>query len=346
MSETGIPSPRGARRARSRVRPDQLVTVTAPDGPPGHPPIAAPSVAGVRLDAWTAANKAVVERHLLASGALLFRGFEVREAPEFERVLGGLYGDLVAEHERSSPRHQIAGNVYTSTDHPPDQPIFLHNEMSYATRWPLRLGFCCLTPPGGGGQTPIASIREVTASVPEAVRRRFAEKKVMYVRNYGRGYGLSWQESLGTGDRAEAEAYCRAAGLTAEWGDEDHLRTRRVSEATARHPDTGEDLWFNHAVFFHASTLEPSLHAAMAEELSPQEMPTNSFYGDGTPIEPDVLDTLRAAYQRATVAFPWQRGDVLLLDNMLSAHGRAPFSGQRRVAVAMARPVRADGAAA
>ncbi|WP_149830548.1 TauD/TfdA family dioxygenase [Streptomyces tailanensis] len=346
MSETGIPSPRSARRVRSRVHGDRLVTIATPDGPSGHPPVAAPSMAGVRLDAWAVANRATVEQHLRTSGALLFRGFEVREAAAFEQVLSSLYGDLVAEHERSSPRHRIAGNVYTSTDHPPDQPIFLHNEMSYATRWPLRLGFCCLTPPGGGGETPIASIREVTKSVPEAIRRRFAEKKIMYVRNYGRGYGLSWQESFQTDSRAEAEAYCRAACLTAEWEGVNRLRTRRVSEAMARHPETGEDLWFNHAVFFHISTLEPSLRAVMTEELSPHDLPTNSFYGDGTPIEPDILDTLRTAYQRAMVAFPWQQGDVLLLDNMLSAHGRAPFSGRRRVAVAMARPVWADQATA
>ncbi|WP_415925399.1 TauD/TfdA family dioxygenase [Streptomyces sp. ME19-01-6] len=293
----------------------------------------------MRLDTWTSSNRATIEKHLRASGALLLRDFKVPDAPEFERVFGGLYSDLVTEHERSSPRHRIAGNVFTSTDHPNDQPIFLHNELSYATRWPLRIAFCCIIAPGTGGETPIAPIRSVTRNVPAAVRERFREKKVMYVRNYGRGFGLSWQESFQTDDRATVEAYCRSAGLVAEWEGVNQLRTRRVAEALARHPETGEVLWFNHATFFHVSTLGPSLRSAMTEQLPAHDLPTNSFYGDGTAIEPDILDTLRDAYERAKVTFPWQTGDVLLLDNMLTAHGRAPYSGDRRVAVAMAQPV-------
>jgi hypothetical protein len=32
---------------------------------------------------------------------------------------------------------------------------------------------------------------------------------------------------------------------------------------------------------------------------------------------------------------PWRRGDLLLIDNMLTAHGRRPCTGDRRVLVAM-----------
>jgi hypothetical protein len=65
----------------------------------------------------------------------------------------------------------------------------------------------------------------------------------------------------------------------------------------------------------------------------------NTYYGDGSPIEPKVLDQLRAAYNAETVSFPWQKGDLLMLDNMLVAHGRSPFVGPRQILVGMAELV-------
>jgi alpha-ketoglutarate-dependent taurine dioxygenase len=106
-----------------------------------------------------------------------------------------------------------------------------------------------------------------------------------------------------------------------------------------RHPRTGEEVWFNHATFFHVTTLEPAIRESLLGEFEEDEFPTNSFYGDGSPIETSALDELREIYRQETVTFPWDRGDVLLLDNMLVAHGRAPYVGPRNVLVGMAEPV-------
>jgi alpha-ketoglutarate-dependent taurine dioxygenase len=110
----------------------------------------------------------------------------------------------------------------------------------------------------------------------------------------------------------------------------------------SRHPRTGELVWFNHATFFHVSTLEPTLRDSMLAEFPEGELPANTYYGDGSPIEPEVLDHLRAAYHAETVSFPWQAGDLLLLDNMLVAHGRAPYAGPRQILVGMAEPTAED----
>ena len=131
-----------------------------------------------------------------------------------------------------------------------------------------------------------------------------------------------------------------------EWKDGERLRTRAVRPALARHPRSGEVLWFNHATFFHISTLAPEIRSELLELFDEPDLPANTYYGDGSPIELEVLDNLRSIYQRETLRFPWQRGDVLLLDNMMVAHGRAPFHGERKILVGMAEPVTREQAMA
>jgi hypothetical protein len=233
----------------------------------------------------------------------------------------------------------VTGDVYTSTDYPADQPIFVHNELSYSYSWPMRIAFFCVEAPTSGGETPIADTRMVLELIDPEIRARFGEKRVMYLRNHQPGLGHSWQSAFQSTDPAVVEAYCRGAGLDVEWIDGRGLRTRRVAAAIARHPVTRELVWFNHAAFFHVSTLEPGLRSALQAQVREEDLPSQSFYGDGSPIEPSVLDMLRSAYEQATVSFPWRQGDVLLLDNMLVAHGRSPFDGPRLVVVAMAQLV-------
>jgi len=157
---------------------------------------------------------------------------------------------------------------------------------------------------------------------------------VMYVRNYGAALDLSWQNVFQTEDRDEVEAYCRSAEIEFEWKSDDELRTRQVCQAIATHPDTGEQVWFNQAHLFHISSLGEQVRESLLAS-SAGEPPRNACYGDGSPIEDAALAEIRAAYDRETVVFPWQPRDVLLLDNMLAAHGRRPYRGARKIVVGM-----------
>lgn len=161
----------------------------------------------------------------------------------------------------------------------------------------------------------------------------------MYVRNFGDGFGLPWQTVFQTEDRRAVEDYCRDHGIQSEWKEDGRLRTRAVRPAAARHPKTGEVTWFNHATIFHVTTLAPHVRDALLSQFAEADLPSNSYYGGGESIAPEVLEQLRDAYRQETVDFAWQRGDVLMLDNMLVAHGRRPFSGERKIAVGMAEPV-------
>jgi alpha-ketoglutarate-dependent taurine dioxygenase len=329
--------PGGIRRKPLSLTQGELVAVENQNGGGGLPLVMRPAVEGLDLVTWAQGNRKLIETHLLKHGGILFRGFNISSAEVFEQFAVACSAELLPYRERSSPRTQINNHIYTSTDYPADQSIFLHNENSYQHIWPMKIFFFCMMPSAQGGETPIADCRKVFERIDPLVRQRFIDKGWMLVRNFGNGLSLSWQAVFQTEDKAEVETYCRNAGIETEWWG-DRLRTRQMRRAVRRHPTTSEMIWFNHIAFFHVSTLEPSTREVLLVELAEEDLPNNTYYGDGSPIEPVVLEEILKAYRSETVSFPWQEGDILMLDNMMVAHGRNPYAGARKILVAMAEP--------
>jgi alpha-ketoglutarate-dependent taurine dioxygenase len=285
-------------------------------------------------------ERAELRTALRNHGALLFRGFDVAGVAGFDAAVRAFSGPPLAYTERSSPRSVISGNIYTSTDYPAQEEIFLHNENSYQASWPLTLFFYCVRPPDTRGATPLADIRRVLAAIDESVRAEFVSRGWMVVRNYGDQLGLPWRTAFNTDSRAEVDGYCANNGVEVQWLAGDGLRTRAVRDAVHRHPVTDEPVWFNHATVFHLSTLPEPVRLGLLEMRGVDGLPSNTYFGDGEPIPDDVAEHLRDCYRSASVRFDYQRDDLMVVDNMLAAHGREPFTGPRKVAVAMAESSR------
>jgi alpha-ketoglutarate-dependent taurine dioxygenase len=298
-----------------------------------------PASEQVNLAGWAAKNHAAIETAVLTHGAVLFRGFAVRGAGPFEEIVRAISGEPLQYSERSSPRSHVSGRVYTSTDYAPNEPIFPHNEHSYAVTFPLRLYFFCETPPATGGATPLADVRRVFGRLSPRLRDQFERRKWLYVRNIGDGFGLPLETVFQTRSADEINDYCRRNAIEIEWKSPQRVRTRQRREAMIRHPRTGELVWFNHATFFHVTTLDPIIRDQLLAQFGEEDLPNNTRYGDGGAIEPEVLDELRRAYLDELVRFTWQRGDVLLIDNVLTAHARDPYTGPRKILVSMAEPI-------
>lgn len=290
------------------------------------------------LESWIDCYGDLIHARLLRDGAVLFRNFGVNSPDKFASVVNRFGGPRIEYRERSSPRLQVADQIYTSTEYPAHQAIFPHNENSYAHLWPKKIFFCCLTPAETGGCTPIVDVRSVYKSLAPAVRAKFETSGVLYLRNFSERLGLSWRTAFQTSEREEVERSAATAGYSLEWLSEDRLRTRRTGRATGLHPDTSEAIWFNHAAFFHITTLPAAIREPLTAGLEELDFPNHSYYGDGSPIEHDVMEHVRACYRRHELTFRWQRGDVLLLDNMLVAHARQPYTGPRRILVSMTEP--------
>jgi alpha-ketoglutarate-dependent taurine dioxygenase len=339
QDDLALKSLRGIKPRPLRLGGQPLVRKEPPAPGRKLPLVVRPMLSEIDPIEW-AKNDSELEADLVAHGAILFRDFPLRSRAAFEAFARAISPELLEYTERSTPRSEVAAGIYTSTEYPADQHIPLHNENSYSHAWPMKLYFFCAEPARVGGATPLADSRKVFEAIDRRVRERFIEKGVMYVRNYRRGLDLPWQTVFQTTDRAEVERYSAQVGMSCEWRDDDSLRTTQVRHAVAIHPTTKETVWFNQAHLFHVSSLGRDVRESMSALYADEDLPRNSYYGDGTPIEASALDEIRRAYDEHATAGEWQQGDLLLLDNMLTAHGRTPYQGQRKILVAMAEPSR------
>jgi hypothetical protein len=296
----------------------------------------------LNVRAWLQENAALVESRLQQFGAVLLRGFNVSSAERLEACLRTLYGEPMDYRENTSPRQTLRGQIRTSTIHPADQFIELHCEQSYSRRFPLRLLMACESPAESGGETPLADCRRVLHALPAEVRAAFRRRRWRYTRTFVPGFGPNWRETYAVVDREALERYLASADIAWSWQEQGILRTELVRDAEATHPLWGTRVWFNHVLFWHHSSLEPLMAEELLRAFGEHGTPHAVSYGDGGRIEIEAIAAIRAAYWRDAWLHRWCRGDLLILDNMLTAHGRQKFSGARKILFGMGMPIERD----
>jgi alpha-ketoglutarate-dependent taurine dioxygenase len=278
---------------------------------------------------------------LLRSGALLFRSWRVADLDDFSAFVSAFSGseERFGYAGGASPRKGLGGKgLYSSTEYPPDMWLSLHNELSYAAVQPRRLFFFCQVAPPAGGETTLADSRRILHALDPALVAEFRARGLRYIRNLspvgGSGYG--WPDAFETSDPAEAAARARAIGAEPEWRPHGVLRVSQDRPATAFHPQTGEEVWFNQVDGFHPSALTPAAYAEQLALCGAEEgFRLNVTFADGGAIEASALAHIRETLAAQTIPHRWRVGDIVLLDNHLAAHGRAPFEGPRKIALAM-----------
>ena len=297
-----------------------------------HHPIvidAAGNANGIGLSDYLHQHAETVKDWQLQHGGVLFRGFPVTGAEDFDACAHALQAQPFDYVGGNSPRSRVSKNVYTSTEYPASEVISLHNEMSYLPAWPRRLLFHSVLPATSGGQTSLAHSADVLRAMPQDIVERFRQKKIRYLRNFPSGLkiGKSWQSTYQTEERTEAEDIVTQQGSTCTWLPDGSLQVQTCCAATATHPVTGQEVWFNQAEQWHPSALQPELRALFEGKSL---LAHDCQYGDGDPLEEDVLATIRKVINANKLLFDWKKGDVLVVDNLLMMHGRESFKGARK----------------
>ena len=303
---------------------------------PGKPPmllVAAPDDA----PRWAAEHRDALGAAVAEHGSLLIRGLRLRDAAETEAVFRRL-GSLMSEKEAFAPRRRYSDGVYSSSKWPPNQPMCMHHELSYVLEFPCLMLFACLFAPTDGGATPVADSPTVLHALPTDLIKRFEKVGWLLIRNYN-DIGASVADAFGTDDRGAVESYCRAHAIDFEWRPEGALRTRQRRSAVVPHPINDRRCWFNQIAFLNEWTLDPELREYLVDVYGEDGLPFNTRFGNGDPIGADIVQTINETYEAHTVCERWEAGDLLLVDNIRTAHARESFEGPREVVVAMADAV-------
>src|SRR5918992_1408153 len=305
---------------------------------PGKPPMLR-AVATGDAPSWAAEHRDALRAVVAEHGSVLVRGLGLRDAVEVGAAFQRLATGLMTEKEAFASRRTYSDGVYSSSKWPPNQPMCMHNELSYTLEFPGLMLFACLAAPTDGGATAVADSPTVLDALPTELVGRFEREGWLLTRSYNDEIGASFAEAFGTEDRGAIESYCRANAIEFEWQPDGGLRTRQRRSAVVRHPVTGRRCWFNQVAFLNEWTMAPEVHEFLVDVYGPEGLPFTTAFGDGEPIGEDVVALLNSVYEQHTAREPWQDGDLLLVDNVRTAHSREAYTGPREVLVALADPV-------
>ena len=176
----------------------------------------------------------------------------------------------------------------------------------------------------------MADAAAVLAALPAELVQRFEREGWLLTRNYNEDIGASVADAFGTDDRGAVESYCRANAIGFEWQPDGGLRTRQRRSATVRHPVTGQRCWFNQVAFLNERTIDPEVREYLVDIYGADGLPFNTSFGGGDPVGEDVVQLLNEAYEAHTAREPWQAGDLLLVDNVRTAHSTGALRGAAR----------------
>jgi len=283
-------------------------------------------------------DKNGIKSNLQKQGAVKFQGVQIESLGDFQKIVDAISTKFLSYVDGNSPRTKLSGNVYTSTEYDQSQKITMHNELSYSAKWPGELFFSCIEPAQSGGETLLADSREILKAMDRDIIEEISARGVIYIRNLhgGMGMGPSWQDTFETNDKTVAEDYCKKYAIEFEWHDDQLLSLKQASKGIIEHRETGERVWFNQIDQFHPSHLGEEIYDIMLGMYDiPEKFPMYVKFGDGGQISEDLIKEVLRTVDSVTIAPLWEKNELLIVDNELMSHGRNPFTGSRKVLVAM-----------
>ncbi len=288
---------------------------------------------------WVTSNLTQLKKELSQSGVVLFRGFPLHSAEDFDKFSAafGFEGFTYKESLSNAVRINFTERVFTANEAPKEVEIFLHHEMAQTPISPDKLFFFCLSPADQGGATPVCrsdrlfkKMQEVAPELAQAME----EKGLKYTttmpgeNDENSGQGRSWKSTLDCSSAADAEEKLRQLGYSWVWLADGSLKATTPVLPAVVELENGIKVFYNQLI------------AAYMGWKGVRETPSKAItYGDDSFINAADLDLINSLSHEFTFDVEWQAADMALVDNHMAMHGRRPYSGEskRQVLVALGK---------
>ncbi|KAJ6427486.1 hypothetical protein OIU84_022980 [Salix udensis] len=281
------------------------------------------------------AQKPFLDSLLLKTGAILFRGFDVNTAKDFNDVVEAFGFEELPYVGGAAPRTNVVGRVFTANESPPDQKIPFHHEMAQVPEFPSKLFFFCEVEPGSGGETPIVLSHVVYERMKERhpdFVEKLEEHGLIYTRVLGEEddpsspIGRGWKSTFLTNDKSVAVQRAAKLGMMLEWLEDGVKTIMGPIPAIKYDKSRNRKIWFN------------SMVAAYTGWKDARNDPIKAVkFGDGEPLPSDIIHDCLEILEEESLAIPWQKGDVLLIDNWAVLHARRSFNPPRRILASLCK---------
>lgn len=288
------------------------------------------------IQQWIRKNLGALEKELSNSGALLFRGFPIDSAESFDTFSNSFgYPSFTYQESLSNAvRINYTERVFTANEAPKDVEIYLHHEMAQTPISPEKLFFFCKTAALQGGATPLCRSDQLYAALRKSEPKladKFNSLGLRYTTtmpaadDHESGQGRSWSSTLSADTVQQAEQKLRVLGYSWNWREDGSLQAITPVLPAVLTLNNGVDVFYNQLI------------AAYLGWNGVKENPSSAIkFGDGSAIPATILETIVELSKEFTFDLNWQDGDVALIDNKMTMHGRRPFSGDRKRQVLVA----------
>lgn len=281
--------------------------------------------------AWVQPRAASLCDQARRCGAVLFRGFPLRTASDFDQFIGafGLPNFAYEDSLSNAVRINRTPRVFTANEAPPAVQIFFHHELAQTPHYPGKLFFFCEQPAESGGATPLCRSDVLWERLAQRCPRFAADCEAKGLRysnvmpgenDPGSGMGRSWQSTLKSKTREGAEARLAELGYSWEWLPDGCLKATTPVLPAVYDLGEGRKSFFNQLI------------AAFCGWKDARNDPSKAItFGDGTPLDREAVMTAVQLAEELAFDVPWKAGDVALVDNLVVMHGRRTFTGTRKV---------------
>lgn len=281
--------------------------------------------------AWVGESKDELLQLATRHGAVLFRGFPLATAPDFDALVAALEVENFPYRKSLSNavRVNFTERVFSANEAPSNVQIFLHHEMAQTPLFPSFIAFFCEIPAESGGATPICRSDTLHQRLLE-VCPGFIEKLATHGLKYSNvmpgvddpesGMGRSWQSTLGVSTKEAAEERLRKLGYSWQWLPESCLRATTPVLPAVREVSPGRFTLFNQLIAAYSGWKDERNDPSSAIRL-----------GNDEPLDPTGVSQLIELAAELSYDMAWQAGDAVLMDNTVAMHGRNPFEGRRKV---------------